>query len=468
MLIAQRLFDEYNQTINRYVDLPDYQLNNYSNADLPSDIFEDPEGLFYMDKKNPYLWYRQAERENQFITKNKQNFSDKSKSMGKLLEAVNRKRISIGELLENTDLTTSSNLQKVYGELESVVAMYDQFYKLCADINAHLENSYGALKAQDSYPNNFNNFHQRSRTLISKARRNQPVSSNEVQGLDAQRKALEVIKIDGMETRRKQITTSTTKLVNAFADYSNQKSIPTQYELYGAHYYYHNISMLNLTNRYGNGYVAKYNETAQEKGWIKALEIPHFYKVVYPEKLDKEELAQLDDNKLLDLLEKEVKDIAPKPPIQIVETPTTKPQERAPANTSTPNAEPVPKKKQKEELPPVDYDRGIIVHSEVIYVTADSFDLELFDHLIKDGDRVSIKVNNEWKFKNISLETDPQTVTIHVKPGQQNFILVHADNTGNRPPNTIAIAYTVNGERKVINLKTDLENSQMVEIKYGG
>ncbi|MDG2448164.1 MAG: hypothetical protein P8M34_00950, partial [Saprospiraceae bacterium] len=59
LLIAHRLFEIYNQTVNKYVDLPDYQLNNYSNADLPEDIFRDPEGWFY-EESNPYLLYEAA------------------------------------------------------------------------------------------------------------------------------------------------------------------------------------------------------------------------------------------------------------------------------------------------------------------------------------------------------------------------------------------------------------------------
>ena len=110
--------------------------------------------------------------------------------------------------------------------------------------------------------------------------------------------------------------------------------------------------------------------------------------------------------------------------------------------------------------------RNIIVHRERIVIDSLSFDLELYDHLIKDGDRVSININGVWKFRNISLEKTPQIITINIVPGQKNFILIHADNTGYRPPNTVAIAYMNKGERKEINLESDLENSQVVEILY--
>ena len=47
MLIVHRLLELYNQDINKYVDLEGYELNFFSNADLPQDIFEDPDQWFF-------------------------------------------------------------------------------------------------------------------------------------------------------------------------------------------------------------------------------------------------------------------------------------------------------------------------------------------------------------------------------------------------------------------------------------
>jgi len=47
MLITHRLFENYNQDINKYVDLEGYRLNFYNNRDLPWNIFQDPEHWFY-------------------------------------------------------------------------------------------------------------------------------------------------------------------------------------------------------------------------------------------------------------------------------------------------------------------------------------------------------------------------------------------------------------------------------------
>ena len=455
MLIAHRLFETYNQTINQYVDLPDYQLNNYSNADLPDDIFEDPEDWFFEEGINPYNWFERAKRQGQFIGDKRVFLDEKCSQILNILKRTNQKRITIANLLEKSDLRKIENLSKVYTELEEIVAIYDRFYLLYSEINQFIDSQFLSTKVNNSYPKALSDFYSEAKALIHQTRKDQSIRKTDIDAISKKMKSLEVIKIDGKDTDRKQIMTNVSRLYRVFNDYLNDKDVPKQYELYGNHYHYHNVTMLNLTNRYGNGFVSKYNRVAQEKGWIKEMEIPHFYKVIYPKKLDKEELATLDSDQLIEILDKDPPEIKSAPsPIINDDVPITEEIE-AP-------------KKEEENIAPIDYNRGIVVHSEVIYVTSDSFDLELYDHLIKDGDRVSIKVNDEWKFKNISLEKEPKVLTIHIKPGQQNFILVHADNTGYQPPNTIAIAYTVNGEKKVINLQTDLENSQMVEIKYGG
>lgn len=453
LLIAHRLFEIYNQTVNRYVDLPDYQLNNYSNADLPDDIFRDPEGWFY-EERNPYDLFEAAMREGAYLKGNEETLNQHISEIKRLLGIVNNKRLIIDKLLETSDLTQSSNLQKVYSELEGVVTIYDRFYKVYKAIDNHFQSVYTIEIDKNPFTKIFNGFYTKTKKQVRNIRFEKPVANEDITSINASVIDLEKTPFDNGGSSKKRILTNASRLVKVLKDYNNQKKVPIEYQLYGSHYHYHNVTLLNLINRYGNGFINEFNQLAQEEGLLKAMEIPHFYKVIYPKKLPKEELTALDDDKLIALLNK-------------VETPlSSEPKPDLIPQRSPPQEDIQITEKKEESLPGIDYNRGVVVHEEVIYVNADSFELELYDHLIKDGDRVSIQVNNEWKFKNISLEKEPRIVTIHIKPGQQNYILVHADNTGYRPPNTIALAYTVNGERKEISLKTDLENSQMVEIKY--
>ena len=61
LLIVHRLLENFNKNINKFVDLPDQQINFYSNKDLPTDIFEDPENWFY--DNSPNEWYAKIQAE---------------------------------------------------------------------------------------------------------------------------------------------------------------------------------------------------------------------------------------------------------------------------------------------------------------------------------------------------------------------------------------------------------------------
>ena len=65
MLIAHRLLENFNQEINKYVNLQSNQLNFYANKDLPANIFVDPEQSFY--KISPYRWYEVVKSESRSL-----------------------------------------------------------------------------------------------------------------------------------------------------------------------------------------------------------------------------------------------------------------------------------------------------------------------------------------------------------------------------------------------------------------
>ena len=432
LLIAHRLFENYNQTVNRYVDLPEYQLNNYSNADLPDNIFIDPEHWFY--DRSPYEWHEIAMRESKYLGSDASTINAHISKIKNILSEVNKKRIGIDQLLLTKDFSRMENLKFIYNELESVVTLYDKFYDTYRTAEQELRVNHGAQGiSEDQAFVTFQKAFLRTYTKVKEQlhiiRKEGEISEAALSNI---KKALlnveRIISEEGQNQSQKRILTNMSRLVRTMGDFLSKKEIPKEYKLHGRHYYYYNIALLNRTNRYGNGFVQEYNILCQAFGQKTTTEIPQVFKVLYPEKLPKEDLAALDARKLIIRLDKVSKTKLPRP----------------------------------EEIE----NRNIIVHRERIVIDSSSFDLELYDHLIKDGDRVSININGVWKFRNISLEKTPQIITINIVPGQKNFILIHADNTGYRPPNTVAIAYMNKGERKEINLESDLENSQVVEILY--
>ena len=123
--------------------------------------------------------------------------------------------------------------------------------------------------------------------------------------------------------------------------------------------------------------------------------------------------------------------------------------------------------KEKAQDPQIEKEIPVnITHTHVIYVDSQFFDIQLYDHLIKDGDMVSINVNGEWVYNDISLEKEAKTIQLEVSPNKRNYIMVQAVNEGWRPPNTVGVRYVSNGKVENIIIANDLNSTELIEIKY--
>jgi len=200
------------------------------------------------------------------------------------------------------------------------------------------------------------------------------------------------------------------------------------------------VVLLTLMNRYGNGYVTEFNQFLKQYNWpvLHLTEEPHYLKIIYPETTPKELLeSPLEDITTLEQLRSEPLDPIRAKPIDTFYT------------------------DGKERDIPVN-----ITHTHVIYVDSQFFDIQLYDHLIKDGDMVSINVNGEWVYNDISLEKEAKTIQLEVSPTKRNYIMVQAVNEGWRPPNTVGVRYISNGKVENIIIANDLNSAELIEIKY--
>ena len=227
--------------------------------------------------------------------------------------------------------------------------------------------------------------------------------------------------------------------------YLNGGNVPQEYGAFGKGYYYHNVKLLTQVNRYGNGYVSEANTFFDKNRWpvIHLLEEPHYLKIIYPERVPKEILLDKTVEPTLDVKSLESQDL-PEIPALVVESEI--PEEEI---------EPVPK-----EVP------SIIVATHTIIVDSLVFELDLLDHKRKDGDRVSINVNGEWIFQNISLEKETQKIKLTVKPGFDNAIMIRAENEGWMPPNTVGVKYVSKSGIGSQFIKTDLRENEVLRIEY--
>ena len=422
MLIVHRLLENFNLDINKYVDLDSYQINFYSNRDLPRDIFEDPENWFY--DTSPYEWYDKIIAESDILD------SDISKKLNTdasfivdLIKTTNQKRFDIEALISGQDLTDSDQLQKVYDELESCVKLYNSFFETQLRMEKQL---YSIDFPKPAYYKNLAGLYQDLRGVLLAVRNkndNQFNLINDRFKTTLSSFSLATIPPEFSGNNKVRFHTNNLLAQASKAKASAQRfadGVPPNkdYELYGEHYFYYNSDIINKFNRYGSGIVFEMNELLKLLNFqgLYFTELPHYYKVIYPRKIEK-----------INVIASEQKTIAVIPP------------------------EIDGRKLNKKE-------EGILkVDNEIIEVS-------IYDHMIQDGDIVSLNFNGEWVLRRHKLTSEPFKLKLKLNQEGKNFLALHAENMGARPPNTMALSYFAMGKKQLYIMNSDMNTSEVIEI----
>lgn len=450
VLVLHRIYENFNQEINKYVDLPSHDLNNYSNEDLPPDVFDDPNKWFYDISPNQLF----AE-----ISDSKNHLSTRSllKSIHTATVKINKDRLQLENTIKSQDLNQLSTIQEIYLDFEEIInvfkglqnniKIYDQLVQKAMFSNELIESQKQVYAA-------FVEIHfDIKKAVRSIGKNNQSSVRNTIKKIKKERswllKCINELSSEQEKASLKNIYAKIDELIKQLDQYITNPALPEEYNLFGKGYYYQNVVLLTIMNRYGNGYVNSLNSFFEKYDWkvINLTEEPHYLKIIYPETTPKDLLAKPPEN---------ITTIS-----ELKEVNLTKQEEQSP----TPQRDDFftkgdEKEKLKVQLPTK------IVQNHTLIVDSLSFEIELYDHLIKDGDRVSINVNGEWIFNDISLEKEPQRIRLSIDPNKENFILVQAVNIGWRPPNTVGLTYRSNGKVENMLLKTDLNSSELINIKY--
>ena len=429
MLIVHRLLENNNQDINKYVDLDGYQINFYSNNDLPKNIFSDPEQWFYeVSPQKRYAALNQVQ--NNLPQDIRSELISQASTINAISTSVNDIRFEVEDYIDEHDLTLRENLYGVYELLEKAVTLYGDFYSTQNDFHTSIKPyvlSGIKANASDDYMDIYNSFreiHSSSKNILH-ALRNR--DEEKVAIFNKQLKSsfeefktkIESPENAGRYKKSIQYSTIESKVTDiiAAADEFASGSVPKEYKLYGKYYYYHNSNVINKFNRYGNGFVNEMNNLLdkQKVNYPHFLEAPHYFQVIYPMKIIEQ-----------DYLISETK--------MITEVP-----------------------RELEE-------RQIAVSDNVIKAETNLLELELYDYKLKDNDVVSINFNGDWIYRNLSLETEPKKLKLKLNDTGVNYLLIHAESVGIISPNTVAIKYKIGSKRDEIILESDLNSSALIEF----
>ena len=207
--------------------------------------------------------------------------------------------------------------------------------------------------------------------------------------------------------------------MQSIAKFYNTAEVPTEYKQYGKFYYYYNSDLINKYNRYGNGIVFELNNLVSylDIPVLLFTELPHYFKVIYPKKLEKVDYLTATDSKIT-------------------------------------------------RLPSKLKDREIQMSTRKIKVDSLKFEVALYDHMIEDGDVISLNFNGDWIVEKMPLTSDKKKLKLMLNKEGKNYFILHADNVGRRPPNTMAVDYYYRGFKKQIILESNMNVSEMIEIEY--
>ena len=429
MLIVHRLLENNNQDINKYVDLDGFQINFYSNNDLPKNIFDDPEQWFY--EISPEKRYAELKNyEGQLPSDIRSELSNQSNKIHSICTSVNDIRFEVEDYIDEHDLTVKENLYGVYDLLEKAVKLYGDFYSTQSDFHTSIKPYVltGIREIEsDGFMDMYKSFldiHTYSKNILLALRNKDEakVASNnsklKASFADFKVKA-ESPENAGRFKKSVQYSTIQAKVTDiiASADEFSNGDIPKEYKLYGKYYYYHNSNVINKFNRYGNGFVNEMNKMldAQSVDYPHLLEMPHYFQVIYPMKIIEQ-----------DYLISETKMIA--------------------------------------EVPREMENRSIDVSDNVIEAETNLLEIELYDYKLKDNDIVSINFNGDWVYRNLSLETEPKKLKLKLNDTGVNYLIIHAESVGIISPNTVALKYKIGSKRDEIILESDLNSSALIEF----
>ena len=429
MLIVHGLLYRFNQDLNKKIDMDSYQVNFYSNKDLPADIFDN---TWFYDIA-PYDWHKMAEIMSSVLpAASARELNLHADQLKIIVVDINSLRFSLEKLIA-ADMNNQDNVLAVYNELERATTLFNDFHTQQQKLRLGIDKVYYKIKSSldIEFPNlisTMDNAYRASLAIMNTLHaKTDGGLSEKIEKLNTAQANLKATSLESYNSTRllsrevkdhyKNLRSQAEKFSQGTNDFYYTADVPAEYKMYGKYYYYYNKDLISKFNRFGPGIVFEINSILDylRSDQLRYMEVPHFYQVVYPKKIEK-----------VDHLS---------------------------STTGTLTALPTKLK-----------NREVLVASKSIKVDSNKVVFELYDHMIEDGDIVSINFNGDWVIENRKITTKPYELKVQLNPEGKNYIILHAENVGHRPPNTMAVSYMYNGKRKQIVMKADLNTSEMIEI----
>ncbi len=426
--IAQVIFVNYNKVINKYVDINSHELTQISNKDLPLNIFGGSDAFlnFYDQSNTPESLAELAMKQGRTLdARLVSTLNFHTENIVQILKEINQIRFDVENFIQVHDLNDRTAIYGVYEFLERATDLFNDYANAHHTMAALLD--VNGRKSNLEIIKSMSSLHRTTKIILSSLRRNEGKNAerNNRQLMSQLNGFKNVVNKSSFQGNSDEYTIDIENKVNSInqklSQFVETGFVPIEEELYGKFYHYHNY-ILRYFNWYGPGFVRSMNELirTQNLNIIYYDEEPIIYKVLYPMKIDEIENLSESENREISRADLSFESR----PLNFSETP--------------------------------------------ILAEGPYLEIEIYDHQMMDKDTISLKFNDEWILENYALKFEPKKITLKIDEDQDNLLVLHANNLGIIPPNTVAISYRYKGERKRVFLKSNLNQSEAVEIQLEG
>lgn len=435
LLLVHRLLDKFNKNINKYVDLPDQQINFYSNKDLPQDIFEDPEKMFYDISPNAWLIKIDGSK-GKLPAALESSLGKSTTNMKRIITSINNIRFELDDQIKVLDLTKRENLSLVYDKLEEGVKLYKEYYKFQQELEKDIAIHYKTLKFSNNeiqFPKVVNAL-QRTYDTNRAALNALYFKDDDNFGELIKKEQLALASLDSIRLT----DYNSTRLINSKVQmwwanilkqaknsileqksFAESENIPEEFKLYDKYYYYYNFPIIDKFNRYGMGIVFEMNRIMDylDIPVLKKFEMPHYFKVIYPNIILKDRYI----------------------------------------TSSNPNIKSFPISMKN---------RSVSFKGKKIKFDSLNVEFYVIDNKIIDNDRMSLSYNGDWIIQNEKLSEKPIRFRLQLNSQGKNYLLLYTNDMGRNPPTTIGISYYYKNKKEVITMTSNEGENELIELVY--
>ena len=425
IFLSSYLFENFNAEINQTIDFSQNEQMSFVNSVFPNNFFDTEENytnILYSSRPV-----------NTLKKKLNPSYSDLAKITQKISQQVNRIdrwRFDVEKHINSIDIENKEQQLEVYAMLDSAEVMVKTYYQQ----NNQFTKAFWKRQMNYIKTSEFSQLSKIMLDLHSGIYRYGMMLRFQEDGKAKELNARLIKVYDRMNSYvlEKPLSSSMTNDFNKLmkklrtnseeaklfaSDFYLTGVVPEDHRVQGKYVYYHNE--FSKTTRFNSpdGTIQVLNEIINllKLPLSHFPEIPYYFKVIYPEKLKEKDLIVSSDS----------------------------------------NIEIIPDKLKE---------RIVTASNRTIRVDSALVEMKLYDHMILDGDVLSLNFNGDWILENHSLEKKPKKLKLQLNETGKNYLLLHAENVGKRPPNTMAISYYYKGKKKEIMLKSDLNSSELIEI----